>query len=83
MKIFGFHKELSYLRLFASLLIIMCVPACAYMAFGLNWPMLVVIPLGILFVTVCRTQGKQYNPCLLGAGLCNVIFTVLVALFLL
>ena len=65
------------------LLIIMCVPACAYMAFGLNWPMLVVIPLGILFVTVCRAQGKQYNLCLLEAGICNVIFTALVALALL
>lgn len=65
------------------LLIILYVPACAYMAFGLNWPMLSLIPLTALFVAVCRAQGKQYNPCLLGAGICNVIFTALVALTLL
>ena len=66
--------------LIGMLLIILCVPACAYEAYGWNWAMLVFVPLIALFLLVSRAEGSQYNPCLLGAGLCNLIFTGLLYL---
>ena len=58
-------------------IVIALVPLCAYLAFGWHWSMLVILPLVALFIATCRAEGRQYNLCLLAAGLCNLLFTLL------
>lgn len=59
------------------LLIILCALACAYRAFGWSWVLLSGLPLLALWVAVLRAEGKGYNICLLGAGLCNLCYVLL------
>lgn len=61
------------------LAVVLLMPVLAYMAYGLSWPMLVVLPALCLFAAVTRAEGKTYNICLLSAGLINVVYTLLVA----
>lgn len=60
------------------LLVVLLMPVMAYCAFGLSWAMAVVVPGLCLFVAVTKAEGKQYNLCLLSAGLTNVVYTLLV-----
>ncbi|MGM9837863.1 MAG: 1,4-dihydroxy-2-naphthoate octaprenyltransferase [Paludibacteraceae bacterium] len=60
------------------LLVILLTPLFAYLAFGVNYALLIVIPLLIVWGVVVRTNsGKVYNICLLCIGLCNVLYTLL------
>lgn len=64
----------------AMLLLILLTPVFAYCAFGVDWAMLILLPLLGLWVGVLRAKGKQYNICLLATGLCNVLYVALVSL---
>lgn len=61
-------------------IIVLLMPVFAWLAFRLWIPMLIVIPALCLLAGVLRAEGKQYNFCLLGAGILNVIYTILVGL---
>lgn len=63
--------ELGYL------VVILLTPLFSYMAFGLNWQMLIVVPGLALFYKVHKAQGKEYNKCLLFAGILNTIYVIL------
>lgn len=56
---------------------VLLMPLFAYLAFGLSWPMLILVPGIALFVAVCRAEGAQYNKCLLCTGLVNVLYLIL------
>lgn len=58
--------------------IVACMPLAAWMAFRSWIPTLVIVPALALLMAVFRAEGKQYNLCLLGAGLVNVCYTILV-----
>lgn len=58
-------------------IIILLMPAFAYLAFGLSWPMLIVIPALLLWSKVIKAEGATYNKCLLSAGLMNVLYFIL------
>lgn len=60
--------------------IILCMPLMAWMAFNSWIPILIIVPATILMAFVLQAKGKQYNFCLLGAGLVNVCYTLLVML---
>lgn len=62
------------------LVVVLSMPLFAWMAFGLDWPMLVVLPALALFVAVLRAEGSQYNRLMLGAGFVNLVYTALCAL---
>ena len=62
------------------LVVVLLMPLFAWLAFGLDWPMLVVLPALALFVAVLRVEGSQYNRRMLGAGFVNLIYTALCAL---
>lgn len=62
------------------LVVVLLMPLFAWLAFGLDWPMLVVLPALALFVAVLRVEGSQYNRLMLGAGFVNLIYTALCAL---
>lgn len=64
------------------LIIVLMMPIFAFLAFHHWLPMLIILPALILFVAVLRAQGANYNLCLLGAGLLNVLYVVLVGLTL-
>ena len=59
-------------------IIVALMPLFSWLAFGLNWPIAIVIPAGLLYVNVLRAHGPQYNLCLLQAGLVNLVYVVLV-----
>lgn len=63
------------------LVIILLTPLCSYMAFGLNWTMLIVFPGLMLFQKVLKAEGAQYNLCLMLAGVLNIIYTILCLIF--
>lgn len=63
--------ELGYL------VVILLTPLFSYMAFGLNWQMLIVVPGLALFYKVHKAKGKEYNKCLLFAGILNTIYVIL------
>ncbi len=63
--------ELGYL------VVILLTPLFSYMAFGLNWQMLIVVPGLALFYKVYKATGKEYNKCLLLAGILNSIYVIL------
>ncbi|MBR6920473.1 MAG: 1,4-dihydroxy-2-naphthoate octaprenyltransferase [Bacteroidales bacterium] len=62
------------------LVVVLLMPLFAWLAFGLDWPMLVVLPALALFVAVLRAEGSQYNRLMLGAGFVNLVYTALCAL---
>lgn len=62
------------------LVVVLLMPIFAWLAFGLDWPMLVVLPALALFVAVLRAEGSQYNRLMLGAGFVNLVYTALCAL---
>ena len=62
------------------LVVVLSMPLFAWLAFGLDWPMLVVLPALALFVAVLRAEGSQYNRLMLCAGLVNLVYTALCAL---
>lgn len=62
------------------LVVVLLMPIFAWLAFGLDWPMLVFFPALALFVAVLRAEGSQYNRLMLGAGFVNLVYTALCAL---
>ena len=62
------------------LVVVLLMPLFAWLAFGLDWPMLVVLPALALFVAVLRAEGSQYNRLMLCAGFVNLVYTALCAL---
>lgn len=67
--------EIGYLA------VILLTPVCSWLAFGLNWTMVIVIPGLLLFRKVLYAEGAQYNICLMMAGLLNILFTILCFIF--
>lgn len=67
--------EIGYLA------VILLTPVCSWLAFGLNWTMVIVIPGLLLFRKVLHAEGAQYNICLMMAGLLNILFTILCFIF--
>lgn len=59
------------------LAVILLIPLFDYMAFGLCSAMLTVIPGIALFTKVLRSEGSQYNLCLMLAGILNITHTLL------
>lgn len=59
------------------LVVILLIPLFDYMAFGLCSAMLTVIPGIALFTKVLRSEGSQYNLCLMLAGILNITHTLL------
>lgn len=58
----------------------LCVVAScvfAWVAFGFSWPCFIVLPMAGLFLETRRAKGKEYNKCLVHAGLCNMIYVLL------
>lgn len=58
------------------LIIILLMPLCSYMAFGLNLSMLIAVPELIIFAMVLRAKGKEYNQWLLCTGLTNLLYAI-------
>ncbi|MBR1808154.1 MAG: 1,4-dihydroxy-2-naphthoate octaprenyltransferase [Paludibacteraceae bacterium] len=58
--------------------IVALMPLFAWLAFGLGWAMLIIIPAAYLYYKVLRAKGAEYNKCLLGAGLVNLCYVLLV-----
>ncbi|MBO4646140.1 MAG: 1,4-dihydroxy-2-naphthoate octaprenyltransferase [Bacteroidales bacterium] len=54
--------------------VVLLMPLFAWLAFGFSWPMLIVVPALLLFAATLRAKGKQYNPCMMGAGITNLIY---------
>lgn len=62
------------------LVVVLLMPLFAWLAFGFDWPMLVVLPALALFVAVLSAEGSQYNRLMLCAGFVNLVYTALCAL---
>ena len=60
------------------LVVVLLMPVMAYLAFGLNLPMLVIVPGLCLFVAVTKAKGVTFNKLLMSAGLINVLYVLLV-----
>ena len=59
-------------------IIVGLMPLFAWLAFGLNWAVAVILPASFLYYKVLRAKGSQYNLCLLMAGIVNLIYVGLV-----
>lgn len=59
------------------LVVILLTPVFAWLAFGLSWAPLIVIPGLLLYYKLRRSEGAQYNICLMLAGVLNILYTVL------
>ncbi|MCR4765252.1 MAG: 1,4-dihydroxy-2-naphthoate octaprenyltransferase [Bacteroidaceae bacterium] len=59
-------------------IVVILMPLFAWLAFGLNWATLVIVPAAILYYNVLQAKGAQYNKCLLLAGIVNLIYVCLV-----
>lgn len=59
------------------LMVILLMPVMAYLAFGWSLPMLIILPALLLYYLTRRAQGAQYNQCLLGALLLNILYVIL------
>lgn len=57
--------------------VVLLMPLCAWLAFHTWVPMLIVLPAGVLCIATFRAEGVQYNKCLLGAGLVNLCYVLL------
>lgn len=60
------------------LVVVLLMPVMAYLAFGFNLPMLVIVPGLCLFVAVTKAKGVTFNKLLMSAGLINVLYLLLV-----
>ena len=60
------------------LAVVLLMPVMAYLAFGFNLPMLVIVPGLCLFVAVTKAKGVIFNKLLMSAGLINVLYVLLV-----
>ncbi len=60
------------------LCVVLLMPVMAYMAYGWSLPMLVGLPALFLYQRVKKASGIVFNKCLMGAGMINVLFTLLV-----
>lgn len=60
------------------LVVVLLMPVMAYLAFGFNLPMLVIVPGLCLFVAVTKAKGVTFNKLLMSAGLINVFYVLLV-----
>lgn len=60
------------------LVIVLLMPVLAWIGFRHWLPLFVVFPALALYVKLTRAQGREYNKCLLYAGLINVWYTILV-----
>ena len=58
--------------------IVVLMPLFAWLAFGMSWAVGIIVPAAALYVNVLRAQGSGYNLCLLGAGIVNLVYVVLV-----
>jgi len=58
--------------------VILLMPMFAWLAFGLNWAVAVIIPAVFLYYQVLKAEGKRYNLCLLMAGIVNLVYVGLV-----
>lgn len=63
--------------------LILLMPAFAWIAFRSWIPCLVLIPGITLHFFTRKAQGAEYNKCLLGAGIVNVVYTLLVLILIL
>ena len=70
---FGKKAALSMLGFIVAL-----TPVFAWLAFGLNWAVAVILPACFLYYRVLKAEGAQYNICLLLAGIVNLIYVGLV-----
>ena len=70
---FGKKTALSLLGFIVAL-----TPVFAWLAFGLNWAVAVILPACFLYYRVLKAKGAQYNICLLLAGIVNLIYVGLV-----
>jgi len=68
------------LCLFGCLVVL--IPVFAWLAFGLNWTLAVILPAFLLYGVVLRAKGAQYNLCMLLAGMVNLVYVELVWLSL-
>lgn len=59
------------------LMVILLMPVMAYLAFGWSLPMFIILPALLLYYFTRRAQGAQYNQCLLGALLLNILYVIL------
>lgn len=57
--------------------VILLMPVMAFMAFGWSLPMLIILPALLLYYYTRRAQGAQYNQCLLGSLLLNILYVIL------
>lgn len=60
------------------LVVVLLMPVMAYLAFGFNLTMLVIVPGLCLFVAVTKAKGVTFNKLLMSAGLINVLYVLLV-----
>ena len=63
-------------------ILVALMPLFAWLAFGVNWAMAVIVPAACLYYKVLRAKGTEYNSCLMLAGLVNLCYTILVWLSL-
>ncbi len=59
-------------------IIVALMPLFAWLAFGLSWAMLILLPAAYLYYKVLRAKGAEYNQCLMMAGMVNLCFVILV-----
>ena len=59
------------------LLEVLLMPVFAYFAFGLSFPMLVLVPAMLVYIAVLKAHGMEYNKLLLKTGLTNVVYLFL------
>ena len=59
-------------------IVVALMPLFAWLAFGQNWAVAVILPASFLYYKVLRAKGSQYNLCLLMAGIVNLIYVGLV-----
>ncbi len=73
-----FGKRAGELGMFV---VVLLMPLFAYWAFGLSLPMAIVFIGLLLFVKTMKAEGVQYNKCLLGAGLVNLFYVILILFY--
>lgn len=61
---------------------VLLMPVFAYLAFGLSWPMIVLVPGLFLYARVIKAHGAEYNMYLLFTGLTNVVYLLLCILMM-
>lgn len=75
-----FGKKAGHIELF---LCAVASLAFAWIAFGFSWPCLIILPMAYLFYEVLHAESKEYNKCLVHAGMCNMIYVALVFIMML